>query len=386
MAKWYWDRSHVLGISSLSPSPAPIKQPSYALLTPDTISSITKLARMSPKRETGPVSALAVSEDNQVLVAAYAQEGLLRHWHIEDEELLRTLEIDSVSISTTAFDERGELLVSAVGKTAQVEKGGFLTDTHDIQLHNAQTGDLIWSVDLDGKYDIGADVSAVALSNDGQWVAATALSRDYGASLFVCNTVVVECDLVSLGGVLEPYITWADGCFRMAERRIWETPEVVTFSPKAELIAMADREGRISLREWDAERGRVAIQKIVNIDYAKGNDHVTPLALEFDRSRRWLAVVRGERFELWSLDERYVRRTLSASIPATRSADIAFNPSSKLVAVGANMGWQIWDVDHGKKIAEGGDSSVFALTFSSDGHLFIWGDEDGIVHVSGIPE
>ncbi len=385
--KWYWDRSHVSGIPSLAP-PSPLAiAPSYSdvFLTPDNLPAMTELARFSPDSETvGPVAALALTPDGQVLLAAYAQEDLLRRWRVEDGELLATFDVGPVCVAATAFDGQGRLLATAMGRTPRAGRAGYTVDTYDTRLWDTQTGELAWEISLNAEYTSNQGVSGVALSEDGQWLAAVAPLEHSESLLYTCNTVSQDCSFISLGGTLEVYVTY-DREHWLAERRIWQTPDVVTFDPAREIVALADREGRITFYWWDADRNAFWSWPRVDIDWEKANDYTVPLALEFDRSRRWLAVVRGEQFELWSLGGEHIRRTLSADIPAAATSDVTFSPMSDLVAVGTSAGWQIWDVNHGKKLAEGGASPVFALTFSPDGRLFVWGDENGVLHIWGVP-
>jgi len=344
-----------------------------------------ELVRLTPAITPWPVAALAMTGDSQILLAAYAQEGVLRHWSAKDGELLKAIDIRDIGTADTIFDAKGYLLATGTGQTPYVDAADDITDTSTVRLWDTQTGELVWEKDLESGYGTTGIVSGVALTPNGQRVAATVTSANSASRLFVCDTTTERCTWISLGGQLEWYVRLNGLRLQINERRIWETPDVVTFDPSGEIIALADQEGRITLRWWDAEHSRIDTRSEAHLDWGKRDEYTKPLALKFDRARRWLAAVRGERFELWSLDGKHIQRTLSVNIPTVGASDIAFSPAGDLVAVGVDTGWQIWDVERGRKIAEGGDSPAFALMFSLDGHLFIWGAEDGAVHIWGIP-
>lgn len=385
LVREYWNRSHIPGLPSLVPSPIPSITPAYATsrLTRDNLSTMRELVRLTPTTTPGPVAALAMPGDSQILLAAYAQEGVLRWWSAKDGELLTVFDIQDISIGTTMLDETGYLLATKTGQTPYVEAVTELTDTSVVRLWDIYSGDLIWEMDFGSRYGTTGIVSGVAVAPTHQRIAVTIISEDYESSLFICEIPIEKCSWMTLGGELEWYVRFNGLRLQIDETRICETPHVVTFDPTGEIIALADQEGRITLRWWNAEHDRIDTRSEINLDWGKREEHIKPLALAFDRARRWLAVVRGERFELWSLDGKHIRRTLSASIPTTAASDIAFSPTGDLVAIGVDTGWQIWDVERGRKIAEGGDSPAFALKFSPDGRLFLWGAEDGAVHIWG---
>lgn len=383
LVQWYWSRSHIPGISPLPPQPSlAISSPSTdVILKPNNIPHMRELARFTPAIGPGPVAAMRIIPDGQALLAVYARETLLYLWHIQNGTPIATFDMGLVGVALAVFDGKGQILATVSGQRTDIDTADD-ANMNAVRLWNTQTGELIW--DLSAEFGPRQFVSGIALSEDGQWLAAVA-PADYAESrLYICSTVDRRCTFMTLEGALEVYIDFK-GSRWVDERRIWQTPKVVALDRDGEIVALADREGRISLYWRDVLLGKPAPRAGMNIDWEKANNYTTPLALEFARSRRWLAIVRDEQFEVWSLAEKYVHRTLLVSIPTGPVSDIAFNPTDDLVAVGTSKGWQIWDTVRAKKLAEGGDSPIVALTFSSDGRLFAWGGEDGLIHIWGIP-
>ncbi len=371
--RWLWRRSHIPAMPTLTSHIVPTVSPLYAytVLTPGNLATTTELAHFAPTTETaGPVAALALTSDGQSLLAAYAQEGVVRHWHLESGTLMETFDVSPISVAATDFDMDGRLLVAAAGQTPRAEAAGYVANIRGSRLWNAQTGELIW--EIDSTPDIDNMISGVALSPSGQW-----LAQVEPQSLDVFGTLGQNSVLrLSLGGTEDPF----------RDRWIGTTPDIVAFDDSGEIVAWADREGRIEFLQRDlALDSFVSMEPPRRIDWAKNNDYTQPLALAFDRSRSWLAIVRSEKFELWSLGGKYIHRVFSDDISTGPTSDVAFSPVSDLVAVGTSEGWLIWDVKQENRLAQGGDASTFALTFSADGRLFICGDENGIIHIWGVP-
>lgn len=338
-------------------------------LTIENVRQAQELARFVPIGFVpGPIAALAITPDGQTILAAYAHEGVVRHWQLEKGELLKTVSISPIGITATAFDEQGTLIVTAAGNTPRAEANGEVVDIRGALLWDPQTGECIW--DMDKTLTTKHTLSGIAVSSNGQQIA-----RIEPQSLDIENIANPEdSTLMSLGGTEDPF------------RNLWipTTPDVVTFDSTGEYLAWADQEGRVGLVGRDSQNTYHLLSR-GQIDRPRRENYTEPLAIRFDHSRRWLAVVRGDRFEWWSLTGERIRRAGSVVISVGLKSDIAFSPISDLVAVGTDSGWQIWDIVRKKKLVEGGNVATYALRFSSDGRLFIWGDAQGEVHVWGIP-
>jgi WD40 repeat protein len=367
---WLWLKSHTPGLPTIAPPPTFVTPCilSNKIITLDNLAQTTELMRLSTDTdEREPVAALAMSADGNSVIAAYSYTNVIRRWLLSGETLSKTLSIGPVSITATDFDSEGELLVTAAGKTPHAEAAGYTSDVYGAYLWNTETGEL-----LDELYTDTASThkfSGVALSSDGQWLAAVS-----SQSLVIYNTVSRQVVTnIALGGTE----------LILRDKRVGSNPDVVTFDHVNQIVVWADREGRIEYLKHKS--GAFSSMLGGSIDKVMYQEHTNPLAISFDSSRRWLATVRGNQLELWSVGGKYIRRVLSSVVDTGVTSDLAFSPSGDLLAVATNNGWEIWDVNGKLKIASGGDLPCYALTFSPSGQFFVWGDRDGAIHVVGIP-
>ncbi len=104
-----------------------------------------------------------------------------------------------------------------------------------------------------------------------------------------------------------------------------------------------------------------------------------------DPTRRYLAVVYDDSVVLWDLQVKLQKMRLDKPIDYSPWSQIAFNPDGSLLAIGRQDQWQIWSVEDQKLLATHPEGA-YAVTFSPDGRLFIWGDTEGVIHVLGVTD
>ncbi len=84
---------------------------------------------------------MTFTPDMQALLAAYDQEGVLRHWRLQDDALDLTLDIYPVNLGAISFDGTGSKIATAGGWERELHK---LDDDLGSRVWNTQTGKLIF--------------------------------------------------------------------------------------------------------------------------------------------------------------------------------------------------------------------------------------------------
>lgn len=314
---------------------------------------------------TSPVAALAFNDDVTVLLAVYAQ-GLLRRWKMEDGVLLSSFDIGPVSLGATVFDGHARLLAMAAGATPRAKQAGYATDLNGAKIWDTETGELQIEIKFEVSPFLEGTYADITLSPDGQWLIGVR-----GAGLESWNAA---------SGKPEHQYTVSH------EESAISRMDAIAFDAVGEYTAVANENGAIDLDRW--QDGESDIHKSYRLESPKisfGTLVSHPLAIAFDSTRHWLAVVRDEQLEVWDLrsNARHFKSEIQEVSPA---AGLAFNPSGELLAVGTKGGWQIWGVSQRELLMQGPRLAVYALVFSPDGRLLARGDTEGVVHLWGVPE
>jgi WD40 repeat protein len=344
-------------------------------LTAENISNLTEFARFS-EGNTGEVAAIMFMPDIQTLLAAYTDEGTLRHWSLKDGTSTLTLDIHPVNLGATSFDRTGSKIATAAGWDWELHKsevayiGSRVWDT--------QTGKLILRLvqqDIPpGTLDGISIVIDVALSPDGKWLLTSEASADEYVSIFK-HFFQVEVATGRLGTHLVDFS-------RQPEE---DDFDVITFDFQGEFFAATAESGEVDVFRFNPPQYPAKPFDTIEEPGQLGD---RPLALAFDQQRQWLARVRGNTLTVWNLQSNDYKHQMKVSTGETvgPTASLAFNPSGRLLGVGTANGWQIWDVKNQTMLAENTDAEVYAVTFSPDGRLFAWGDALGVIHIWGISE
>lgn len=361
----------------------PAPEASTPIVTPPltaqvvTVENITNLAEVLrlASDNAGPIANLMFTPDVQTLLAVYAREGKLRHWKLADGTMTKTLEVHPVGLGGVAFDASGTMLATSAGAEWEehVRDDVYL----GWQVWNAQNGEVIKQ---GGKYYDSfltrSLIPDILLKRDGSW-----------ALMILTSPAEDQINLKSffIDGVMIDQT--GDEYYDFSRKPEQDDFDVIAFDAQSEFFAAAD------------EAGKVAIYAFRPPDYPRLPEAVIekpgkelgprPLALAFDPRRRWLASIRGTELVVWDLQSFGYKRQIAAAVGemAGITASLAFDPSGNLLGVGTANGWQIWDVNNNKLLIEGKNNvEVYAVTFSSDGRLFAWGDSSGVVHVWGVPD
>jgi WD40 repeat protein len=187
-------------------------------------------------QEDNGIRSLAFSPDGKTLATA---GRYLQWWDVETGHLKRTHKPDKGGIGSVSFSPDGKLLATGGGHAVMVEGGGFRSKGN-VQLWNAQTGELQRTLadDLKG-------VMQVRISPDGKFVAAG------------CEGPIKIYDNGFSQKIVSVMNVWEIGTGKLA----WSTEgkshrfESICFSPDGKMIAGCDGE---IIAIFDAKTGEKA--------------------------------------------------------------------------------------------------------------------------------
>lgn len=346
-----------LGLSPVKIEVTPLLTPVYSsvTLTSNNCPNLTELASLAD-RPSDLIASLAFNKDGQELLAVYSgREGFLDRWQLKERKLTAVIKLGPVGVRGTALDSHATRLAISAGEIAPAVRADYTAKINGTTVWDTSSGRQI--LDTDSRLPM-ADVS---LSPDGRWLAEVTSG---GLSIFNVDTNRKDLALV-IGGRPKPDYS------RTAIT-------AVAIDPTGKWAAYADDEGIVEIEDQQ----RIAQQRDDVIWSAQIRDGGIPLALVFDLSRSRLAAVTTKSLTVWELNGSMV---LSAPLPNSSAADVIFNPTGELLAVGTSGGWQIWSVADGKLLLEN-NAPTYAVAFSPDSRLFAWGDTKGVVHIWGVKE
>lgn len=339
----------------LTPGPTAVVTPPYPgiPLGIGNANRITELADFQVDGS-GPVIALAFTQDGQQIVAVYGGDGMLRRWKISDGSLQAVWDVSPVEMSLVSFDDSTRLMVTR----SENGNGARLWDT--------ETGESL--LDLTASYE--GWISALALSPDGRWV--------FGGWPGADTYWDTKTGHSPQGG---SYAIEVDG-----ELGAPAIPTIATFDPGGEWAVVGYEHGMIEAHAWDGDLGLFELGTFAwAYSQSKDSPLQVPLALALDPTRRWLAAIVGDSLQTWDTSVYPLPcRRVHGGVGTGQSASLAFSPDGKLLAVGTGEGWQIWSVPKFSRIMKQPGRATYAVTFSPDGRLISSGDESGVIHVWGV--
>lgn len=316
---------------------------------------------------TDALVAIGIDPDTKTLTTVDLA-GYLKQFQIGSHTFFNSRKIAPVSLKATALTSSTHEVLTAAGITSGIESPEYATNIVGAKIWDVQSGELISEVDATSlpptKY---ADVS---LSADGQWLAAV---EGAGHHIFNAQTGKrIYQDAFSEGGTN------------------FAALEAVTFDPSGQYLAVASGSGSVWLYNFDPShpfsdvlKSRMRLAEPRIRDGLEVGAMVKPLDIVFDPTRKWLAVIFANEMSVYDLKSysRHLHSTISQHGP---SAQAVFDPTGSLLAIGTKSGWQLWDMKTKALLLENQEAPVYALSFSRDGRLLVYGDVNGIVHTWGI--
>lgn len=341
----------MLPIPRVTPQPTPEIRPLYeggniTVSNAAELSEITTLSSMHGE----PVAALSFAGLGEEILAACCLSGSIVRWQLGDNQrLVDALNVEPFGCSSVAFDQAGKLAAVGGGSIPPTQAAGYAASFKGGRLWDLRQGELIHQSD---------DLSLVdvLISPNGKWYAE-----------------------VDNGGFIA-YQTGEWGHYVNAFVWMGEPWTAAGIDSTGEWVAYASADGRIDIEPTTSSRGREGRGGILGLDRAEPT-----LDIAFDPFHRYVATVTTNTFALWELrnwDSLVLEQALANP---TSLGDVTFSPDGKLLAVATAAGWQIWSVKDRQLLLEN-LQATYAVAFSPDGHLFAWGDANGVVHIWGAPD
>ncbi len=161
-------------------------------------------------------------------------------------------------------------------------------------------------------------------------------------------------------------------------------PEILrmTMDNSGKYLAYALADGTVAIREASRFLGfEDGVLKGKYYRYANDEDAKVIADLEFDNTRRWLALLSNKELTIWDLTA-YFSPEIKVSVKSGNS--IAFDHNGKIAIVGTDNGMLLINLITGQKIAEYDVGKVTALYFTRDNRLLVWCDENAGIHLWGV--
>ncbi|MCL6432393.1 MAG: hypothetical protein K6V36_16285 [Anaerolineae bacterium] len=334
--------------------PVLVAPPAFAPHT-TRLNSACKLAQIAEfaASDVGPVAAVAFDAEAQQLVVAHASTneapGQVLRWALTEGTLAAIHNLGPATVVKAQFDASGRLLGAIGGGDAvgsDLEGRG-----RGVRVWDTRSGEVVRELVPDAR------VNDLALSADGDWL----LSG--GPTLCLGLDPLDPTRSEEKKGLL----LWAEAEMKTCARGV-RVPVAVALDAVGAIRAYGTVEGDVGLWQDGPEilvgwRGRARV-----------------LDLEFDRARRYLAILREDSLVVSNLAvPLHLAEAQARSLPVEYGA-IAFDPTGSLLAVATNDGWQLRETRSLQIVAQGGDSAT-AVAFSPDGCLLSLGDEAGVVRL-----
>ena len=342
----------------LTPTPEKDTGFSWNGISSANLESMKEL-QVLPGENEGLIADLVFSENASVIWAAHPISGIVEQWNLNNSKLIKHIEVPPGSAIATQLSPNGELLAMASGNTKPAIDAGLSKDFPGVGVWSLENGDLVW-----------------------EW----GYSREEADSLGRAREVAWSEDNLFLAIEVE----YAIYHIRVDDWSLYMTDGINIEDENGYPIQLAavafDASGTWIF--YGSEQGMVYGHSVLGHGYhvvgSLGDDYV--LRIDSSPTNRYVAAAGVHTLKVWDVTKIGSWFTdgvvLQSSHDDTPAADLAFSPDGKLLAVGMQDMWQIWSVEQGKLLVEHPQGS-YALTFSPDGRLFVWGDLDGNVHILG---
>jgi hypothetical protein len=336
-------------------------------LTVGNISELEEVYAWKINERGDPISLILDNLDLNRLTIISEQSKILNFFSIDRGVSIGQQSIDIPNLRILGIDETGEKLLVGMAGQRLNERGVLQEYFHWIGLWNSTSdsldecftgfceGELI-DLDKIANAYIGATLdneTVVTYDEDGYSV--TKLSPDDGGGIALVNSPDANY--------------W------------WHIGKIAINSQHNQLVIVYE-EGRIEIRKiHSSENWPLGMANVL----AKGDKNQLE-TIEFaliDPGGNWLAVVRGKHLSIWSIGSWIKRETYQDQIDSLNN--IKFNPTGELLFLALDNQIRIIGLNEEKSISSIQTPGIKSLSISDDNRMLVWGDENGNVHVLGIP-
>jgi len=329
---------------------------------------LTEIYGLNPTWESGSVWAVQYAIEQNRVYAAYGDDGRVVEWGLDTRKVLVIHKSGIASQQGLQFSDDSKLILGPTGQIAEKSQytERFNNFISGIAIWSVQTGDLV-----------------KCLSNPCHQVPSKHSGEEIGAIMDTPGTHVIlysefGLNVLDLTDKIPPQGILING----PDSEYWWNIGRVAFDSFHQRYVIICQEGRIEMASIAPPRNGFFRGVDVLIEGKKNELSDIPAAV-FDPSGSWLAFIRGDQLAIWKIGGHSGDLFLEDRI--NTAFDLLFDKTGRFLFIASKDKIDVLDVD--RKIMAAGYSTpkITAFDISEDNRLLIWGDENGILHVLGIP-
>lgn len=164
----------------------------------------------------------------------------------------------------------------------------------------------------------------------------------------------------------------------------WWSIGNIAIDSRNERLAVVYQEGRIELDAFESFTISGLVFEGPPLKWGEKGDLQQVHAALFDRTGKWLAIVRGDQLSIWDVGGWFKRVAYRETVGAIHG--ISFSPSGGFLFLGVDDKIKIINLDRSKQAAELEAPNITSLDISEDNRLLFWSDENGVVHLWSFPQ
>jgi WD40 repeat protein len=346
-------------VTILTPAPANLYTGNYLRLDTQAAGSLTEIVALEVEEHSTRVIAVQYLSDTNRVLAVYEGDGSVIGWDVDTKTTVFEYDLHIASAKALLYIKSRNWLI---GATEHLFKSNRLHRSieyvNGLAIWDVNTGELISCVTYPCQQNSsGRDgYLGAAVDANGRW-------------LYIFTEVTYElADLsndkegpsIGVNDLDAPY-QWNIGAIAAGGRH--------------DRYAIVFQEGRIGISAIDDIRPYHILAE------GKEGELGEIKAAKFDPSGRWLAIVRDNYLSVWQVEDEqaYFEDEVKDFV------ELIFDQTGQLLIVASENKISTWSLDTKTRLAEYQATGITALSLSDDDRLLIWGDQNGQVHLWGIP-
>ena len=329
---------------------------------------LTEILALKPTWRSGSVWAVQYSIEKNAVFSAYGEDGRIVQWSLDTENIVITHKLGIVSPKSLRFSEDGKVTLGSTGLVYKESEytGHPIEHITGIAVWSTETGELIRCLSL-------PCFESPPESTEGE---VGAVVDPTGQQVFIYSEHSIS--ILGLAGDLP-----SQGIFvNSPDSDYWWNIGQVAYDDLNQRYAIIYQEGRVQIKDVIPNNvGPFSFSTILT-EGKKGELSNIPAAV-FDPSGTWLAFIRGDRLAIWEIEQNLGKLFFDDEIYTAFS--LLFDQTGKFLFVAARDKITVLDIAQKNVVAEYYTPTITTFDISKDNRLLIWGDENGIIHVLGIP-